>query len=561
MLTGCSTGGGGGEAGGRPAHDRLDLPRCHHVRPLGDAGPPRAFEGLGRGARPGTRDHRQHRVHRRQEMIQQAESAITRARRSSCINPITADGSLPVVDAAKRDNIPVISYEGLIADADLAGYITFDNTKVGELQGAVHRGPRRPRVDDRHHERRAGLRRLHRLQGGVRAPGASTRCVDSCEHHDRLRGRHTLDWLAENAQSQTEQALTDLNDNVSGISPRTTASRHGGDRGAEVAQLNGKVVVTGQDATIPGLQEILLGNQTMTVYKDLKQQAAAAAEAAVKLARGEGRQPHGHVRQRRALQLASLFLDPEVIDLSQHQEASSTTGFVDREDQLCTGRSRGEVRLLTQRPVQRMGRASKPGPRLRMRGIRKSFGNVEALRGVDLDVAAGRDHGARRRQRRRQVDPDQDARRRARRRRGRGRDRRRAGRDPRNPQDAVRRGIETVYQDLALCDNLDVVANLYLGRELRAAGLRSLRQVPRSASGWARGAAASWTSSPSRLPSLTQAVGSLSGGQRQADRRRARRAAGVAHRRARRAHRRARRAADRHGLPPHPNASRPRHLG
>jgi D-xylose transport system ATP-binding protein len=40
-----------------------------------------------------------------------------------------------------------------------------------------------------------------------------------------------------------------------------------------------------------------------------------------------------------------------------------------------------------------------------------------------------------------------------------------------SPQDAVALGIATVYQDLALCDNLDVVANLYLGRELFGSGI------------------------------------------------------------------------------------------
>ena len=47
----------------------------------------------------------------------------------------------------------------------------------------------------------------------------------------------------------------------------------------------------------------------------------------------------------------------------------------------------------------------------------------------------------------------------------------------RGPQDVARLGIETVYQDLALCDNLDVVANLYLGREnARKATRRSARR-------------------------------------------------------------------------------------
>jgi D-xylose transport system ATP-binding protein len=47
----------------------------------------------------------------------------------------------------------------------------------------------------------------------------------------------------------------------------------------------------------------------------------------------------------------------------------------------------------------------------------------------------------------------------------------------RSPQDAYRVGIATVYQDLALADNLDVVANLYLGRERRAHGLGGLLHV------------------------------------------------------------------------------------
>src|SRR5687768_10344932 len=40
-----------------------------------------------------------------------------------------------------------------------------------------------------------------------------------------------------------------------------------------------------------------------------------------------------------------------------------------------------------------------------------------------------------------------------------------------NPKQANALGIEVVYQDLALCDNLDIVENLYLGREARSAGL------------------------------------------------------------------------------------------
>jgi len=77
------------------------------------------------------------------------------------------------------------------------------------------------------------------------------------------------------------------------------------------------------------------------------------------------------------------------------------------------------------------------------------------------------------------------------------------------PQSATALGIATVYQDLALCDNLDVVANLYLGRE-EVGGSRLLNEtaMERETSSVLRRLAV-------RLPSVRTQVASLSGGQRQ----------------------------------------------
>ena len=99
----------------------------------------------------------------------------------------------------------------------------------------------------------------------------------------------------------------------------------------EARQLNGQVVVTGQDATIAGLQEILLGNQTMTVYKDLHQQAGAAAEVAVALARGEEPTNLTDTFDNDGNDVPSLFLDPMVIDIDNIQRVVDD-GFVTRED-------------------------------------------------------------------------------------------------------------------------------------------------------------------------------------------------------------------------------------
>jgi D-xylose transport system ATP-binding protein len=78
------------------------------------------------------------------------------------------------------------------------------------------------------------------------------------------------------------------------------------------------------------------------------------------------------------------------------------------------------------------------------------------------------------------------------------------------PKDAARLGIEVVYQDLALCDNLDVVQNMYLGRELHDI-LRRLREAVMEL----RTAETLRTLSVTTIRSTRQTVATLSGGQRQ----------------------------------------------
>jgi D-xylose transport system ATP-binding protein len=80
------------------------------------------------------------------------------------------------------------------------------------------------------------------------------------------------------------------------------------------------------------------------------------------------------------------------------------------------------------------------------------------------------------------------------------------------PSDATRLGIETVYQDLALCDNLDVVANMFLGREVARPGGKgpiAELEMEKQSVGVLGGLQVT------TIPSVRQSVASLSGGQRQ----------------------------------------------
>src|SRR5260370_14071019 len=149
------------------------------------------------------------------------------------------------------------------------------------------------------------------------------------------------------------------------------------------------------------------------------------------------------------------------------------------------------------------------GPLLQLRGIGKNFGPVQALSGIDLDIPAGQvtalvgDNGAGKSTLIKTIsgiwEPShgqiiwqgQQV-------------------NFRSPRDATDAGIATVYQDLALCDNLDIVQNMLLGHEVTRHLL--LDEV-------AMEQTAQKTRSELRVTTvrnIRQLVGSLSGGQRQA---------------------------------------------
>lgn len=155
-----------------------------------------------------------------------------------------------------------------------------------------------------------------------------------------------------------------------------------------------------------------------------------------------------------------------------------------------------------------MSERSNPEALLSLRGINKSFGAVQVLNGVDLDVFSGQvtalvgDNGAGKSTlikgiagiytfdegtytfQGRQVHVT-------------------------NPKQANALGIEVVYQDLALCDNLDVVHNMFLGREAKNGITLDETTMERRASQTLQGL------SVRTLKSVRQTVSSLSGGQRQ----------------------------------------------
>lgn len=164
--------------------------------------------------------------------------------------------------------------------------------------------------------------------------------------------------------------------------------------------------------------------------------------------------------------------------------------------------------LTTMKPSPTAAAAARPRvPILAMKGIRKSFGSFPALRGIDLDLYAGEcvgligDNAAGKSTLTKVMAgtylPDAGT-------------IHIEGNEVRftGPADARARHIEMVYQDLSLCDTVDVVGNLYLGRELCKGGMLQHKRMLAEAR-------TLLDRLKIRIPNLSNTVEQLSGGQRQ----------------------------------------------
>ena len=153
-------------------------------------------------------------------------------------------------------------------------------------------------------------------------------------------------------------------------------------------------------------------------------------------------------------------------------------------------------------------------PLLEIKGVTKRFGAVEALTDVDFEVYPGEvvalvgDNGAGKSTLIKAISGIQPG------------DTYEANWDGESvhlntPQDATRLGIATVYQDLALCDNLDVVANLFLGKEQVESGAARATRTLDEIAMEQRSVELLKSLAVRTLRSVRTEVGSLSGGQRQ----------------------------------------------
>ena len=191
--------------------------------------------------------------------------------------------AVAVTEKAQAQGIPVIAYDRPIAGADY--YVSFDNFEVGAMQGQMV-------VDGLAENGVDAASAVVVYIGGDPADGNAKMFHDGAVSVMEAAGIKPAaepdgKWDGEHSATVFEQALTDLGGSVDGVWAANDTNAAGVITILDKNGLAGKVPVSGQDASVTGLQNVLLGFQTGTVYKPFQVEAASAADLAIALLNGE----------------------------------------------------------------------------------------------------------------------------------------------------------------------------------------------------------------------------------------------------------------------------------
>jgi D-xylose transport system substrate-binding protein len=268
-----------------------------------------------------------------QRQKSQAEQCLASGAKVILLDQLTPASGAAITNLVVARGAKVIDYDRLVVHSKAAYYVSFDNVRVGKLQGtglvnglkASGTYANKPTVAE--------------LNGAVTDNNAHLfkqgydSILDPLYANGTLKkaqsGDQWTDWDPVKALTIFEQILAQNGNNVNGV-----LAANDGLAGSVISALQNHglkpIPVTGQDATPTGVQYILSGAQTGTVYKSVKKEATAAAQAAIALLRHTKVATNGTVSG-----TPSILLTPVWITKANYQ-LLFTDGFL-KKSQVCVG--------------------------------------------------------------------------------------------------------------------------------------------------------------------------------------------------------------------------------
>lgn len=247
------------------------------------------------------------------------------------VTGLDSNSAAAVQRKAQAQGVKTIDYDRLTLGGVADYYVSFDNVKVGEELG---KGLEKCLGDEKSN--------IVYLNGAPTDNNATLfsrgahNILDKNTNYTKLAEQAVPEWSAEKAATIFEQMWTEQKGAIDGV---LAANDNIANAVISILKKNkqaGKVPVTGQDATVQALQNILDGNQCMTVYKPVQQEADAVAKLAVSLIKGEKGQTNGTTNDPQGKRdVPSVLLTPIGVT-EENMKKVTGDGFVKVAD-LCKG--------------------------------------------------------------------------------------------------------------------------------------------------------------------------------------------------------------------------------
>lgn len=259
--------------------------------------------------------------------ISQAEALIRSGIDLLVIVPHNAEATAAIVHKAHLAGIQVIAYDRLVKNANLDLYVSFDNEQVGEMQAKAITAivPKGNYVfiggaitDNNAHLLKKGVFNVLRPyieRGDINI----------------VYDQWTKDWTPANAKTNMEEALHTTKGQIDAVIAANDATAGGVIQALAAKGLAGIVPVAGQDADLAGVQRIVSGDQTMTVYKPIRMLTQEVAKLAVAMAKGEEVHAFQKVNNGK-IEVPSVLLSPIAVNVHNIESTVIADGFHSSED-------------------------------------------------------------------------------------------------------------------------------------------------------------------------------------------------------------------------------------
>ena len=245
------------------------------------------------------------------------------------IAPHDAKQAASIVDKAKAQNVPVISYDRLINSDKIDLYISHQVPVIGKKMAeyALQKKPKGNYVMVYGASTDNNALIMKKAQMEVLQPAIDKGDIKI------VAEQFATDWKREEALKIVENALTKNNNKIDVVIASNDGTASGAVEALSAQNLAGQVLVTGQDAEKSALQSIAEGKQTMTVYKPIIPLANSAVEAAIKLAKKEALSGTTMFKNDAlGKDVTAILLEVQVVDKDNLMDTIIKDGFTSFED-------------------------------------------------------------------------------------------------------------------------------------------------------------------------------------------------------------------------------------